>query len=365
MTTFILFAIVLTIAAVGVVVVPLLKRKAGSTEPAVWAAFGATGVLIFGAAALYAVWSNWSWHSTDASGTPQGMVSNLARRLEQNPSDLEGWIMLGRSYSVLQQYELAERAYQRADRLADGKNAEALVGMAESLVLIDEKELDGRAGQYLERALVLDPKSGKAQFYGAAAALRRGNLPLARERFSNLLALNPPDNIKPILEQQIASIDQKLGGAAPASAASGTPSAAGAPTAGTSPGPFGAASADENAAPANAAPAVRVKVTLSAKLTADIPANTPLFVLVRDPRQAGPPLAVKRLTSRFPQTVELTTRDSMLPGHTYTAGQLVEVVARVSRSGSPIGATGDPFGLAAHRVGEGGVVDIVIDHVTP
>jgi hypothetical protein len=110
---------------------------------------------------------------------------------------------------------------------------------------------------------------------------------------------------------------------------------------------------------------VRVKVTLSAKLSDSVPSSAPLFVLVRDPRQAGPPLAVKRLSSQFPQTVELTTADSMMAGHTFAAGQLVEVVARVSRSGSPIGATGDPFGLAAHRVGEGGVVDIVIDHVTP
>ncbi len=110
---------------------------------------------------------------------------------------------------------------------------------------------------------------------------------------------------------------------------------------------------------------MRIKVTLSAKLSDAVPADAPLFVLVRDPRQAGPPLAVKRLSSHFPQTVELTTADSMLAGHTYTAGQLVEVVARVSRSGSPVGASGDPFGLASHRVGEGGVVDIVIDHVTP
>ena len=80
---------------------------------------------------------------------------------------------------------------------------------------------------------------------------------------------------------------------------------------------------------------MRVKVTLSAKLNASVPASAPLFVLVRDPRQAGPPLAVKRLTSQFPQTVELTTADSMLPGHTFAAGQLVEVVARVSQFGQP------------------------------
>jgi cytochrome c-type biogenesis protein CcmH len=360
MTAFIVIAIALTIAAVGVVIVPLLRRRSAAGDPAIWAAFAAAGVLVFGGGALYLVWSNWSWRTTDTSGTPQGMVSNLARRLERNPDDLQGWLMLGRSYAVLEQYELSERAYQRADRLAGGQNAEALVGMAEALILIDEKELDGRAGQYLEKALQLDPKSGKAQFYGAAAAMRRGDLRLARERFSNLLALNPPANVRPVLEQQIAAIDQQLNGGV-------TPSAQGKTGTGNAPPATASDKADANGGPAaaGAAPPVRVKVTLSAKLSAEVPSSAPLFVLVRDPRQAGPPLAVKRLASHFPQTVELTTADSMLPGHTYAAGQLVEVVARVSRSGSPIGASGDPFGLAAHRVGEGGVVDIVIDHVTP
>ena len=34
--------------------------------------------------------------------------------------------MLGRSYVVLQEYPLALRAFERADRLSGGKNAEAL-----------------------------------------------------------------------------------------------------------------------------------------------------------------------------------------------------------------------------------------------
>ena len=76
-------------------------------------------------------------------------------------------------------------------------------------------ELDGRAGRLFEQALALDPHSGKALFYGAAAALRRGDLPLARERFASLLALGPPPNVKPILEAQIAAIDRQLGSGEP------------------------------------------------------------------------------------------------------------------------------------------------------
>ena len=357
MTTFILLAIALTIAAVALVVVPLVRHNTASPSPAIWAAFGATGVLIFGAVALYVLWSNFSWRTPAAGDTPEGMVSTLARRLERNPADMEGWLMLGRSYSVMEQYPLAVRAYQHANELAGGKNAEALVGLGEALVMGDESQLDGRGGRYIEQALEIDPKSGKAQFYGASAALRRGDLPLARKRFSDLLALNPPANVRPILEQQIAAIDQRLAGGAtqqPGAGANGAPAI-------VQNGNASSAAANSTAA----TPSVRVKVTLSAKLSSAVSSSAPLFVLLRDPRQAGPPLAVKRLTSHFPQTVELTTGDSMLPGHTFASGQLVEVVARVSRSGNPIGASGDPFGLAAHRVGEGGVVDIVIDHVTP
>src|SRR5262249_6440289 len=151
---------------------------------------------------------------------------------------------------VLEQYELAERAYARADRIAGGKSADALVGMGESLALLDEKELEGRAGQFFEKALELDPKSGKAQFYGAAAALRRGDLKLARERFTNLLPLKPPERVRPILQQQIAAIDEKLGGGGAASAA------------GASQGSPQSSSQAGGAATAAAAPPVRVKVTV-------------------------------------------------------------------------------------------------------
>ena len=88
--------------------------------------------------------------------------------------------------------------------------------------MMDENELDGRAGRMIEDAIALDPKDAKALFYGAAAALRRNELPLARERFAAILAFNPPANVRPILEEQIAAIDQRLAGGAPAPASQGS-----------------------------------------------------------------------------------------------------------------------------------------------
>jgi len=68
---------------------------------------------------------------------------------------------------------------------------------------------------------------------------------------------------------------------------------------------------------------------------------------------------------RFPQTIELTSSDSMIPGRAFAAGQKVQVVARIARSGNPVAASGDPFGEVAYLVGQDGLVNIVIDRVTP
>jgi cytochrome c-type biogenesis protein CcmH len=345
MLTFVLLATALTLAGVLAVLIPLLRAGAAAEPPAHWAALGAAGVLVLGSAVLYIIWSNWPWHAAAAADSPQAMVARLARRLEHDPDDLNGWLMLGRSYTVLQEYPLAVRAFERADRLSGGRNAEALTGEAEALALIDESELDGRAAKLIEQALTVAPDSGKALFLGAAVAARRGDLPLARERFVKLLATNPPQAVRPMIEQQIVAIDEKL--------ASNTPAGAATQHGSTQP-PTDAIS-----------PVVRVNVTLAPALAAQAAAGAPLFVFVRAAGAGGPPLAVKRLESHFPQSVALHPSDSMIPGRAFAAGQSVQVVARIARTGSPVGASGDPFGEVTYHVGDDGLVTLTIDHLTP
>jgi cytochrome c-type biogenesis protein CcmH len=210
MIVFIILATALALLCVAVIAVPLLKRAPAQPAAAPWTALAAGGVLVVGSVGLYSTWSNWSWRSSPGVESPEGMVERLVHRLNDHPDDLAGWLMLGRSYVALQEYPLAVRAYERADRVAGGHSADALVGEAEALTLTDDSQLTGHAGELIERALAIDPTSPQALFFGAAAAMRRGELPVARARFSKLLTLNPPANIKAILQKEISGIDRQL-----------------------------------------------------------------------------------------------------------------------------------------------------------
>jgi cytochrome c-type biogenesis protein CcmH len=212
MIVFIILAGALAVLCVIMVAVPLLKPVPSKTASARWTALAAAGVLVVGSTGLYAAWSNWSWLKSPGVASPEGMVERLLHRLNDHPDDLSGWLMLGRSYVALQEFPLAVRAYGRADRLAGGRNVEALIGQADALIQMDDSEIEGQAGQLIERALTIDPTSPQALFFGAAAALHRGELPLARARFSKLLTLDPPARVRAILEQEITGIDQKLAG---------------------------------------------------------------------------------------------------------------------------------------------------------
>ena len=224
MIVFLILAGALAVLCVILIAVPLLKPVPSKAATAPWAAIAAAAVLVIGSAGLYTAWSNWSWRQSPGVQSPEGMVERLIHRLNDHPDDLTGWLRLGRSYIALQEYPLAVRAYERADRVAGGHSADALIGEADALTMMDDSQLTAQAGQLIERALAIDPTSPQALFFGAAAALHRGELPLARARFTKLLTLNPPARIKAILEQEISGIDRQQRDRGAAGAGSPDPS---------------------------------------------------------------------------------------------------------------------------------------------
>jgi cytochrome c-type biogenesis protein CcmH len=271
--------------------------------------------------------------------------------LENEPNDVAGWLMLGRSYVALEQFPLALRAYQRADRLESGRNAEALIGMAEAMVLQADGVVDERAGRIFEQALVLAPNSERALFFTGVAAQRRGDAATAIARFQSLLALNPPENIRPILEQQIAVLQAGVGAAAQSA---------------VSPQASSGVQASSGAQAASGAQArVRVSIAIAPVFASRVTPGATLFVFVRKPGQPGPPLAVKRLPAALPVTVELGPEDSMVPGLAISAGDGVEVSAKISADGSATPRSGDVVGRVAYTVGKDGLKPLLIDGLTP
>ncbi len=327
----------LLIVAAGAVAMRLLKSHP-TLRPAIWTAIACMGIIALGATVLYAALSRDPPKKSSKTDSPESMVEGLARRLRAHPGDLNGWLMLGRSYTVLKEYPRAVRAYQQAVRASGGTNADALLGEAQARMSIDHNAITGAAGDLVERALALEPNDPDTLYLAATVALHRGQLTLARTRFGTLLTLNAPADLAQDARIRIASIDQQLG--------------------------RGRAAASPSAPQGAVGPSIRVYLRLAPSLAQRASPNAPLYVFVRDAKQPGAPLAVKRLASHFPQALTLTAADSMMPGHTFSAGERVQVVARIAPSGNPMKASGDLDGQANYRIGATAPVRILIDHVT-
>jgi cytochrome c-type biogenesis protein CcmH len=346
MLAFICIAGALAAGAATLLLLPLLRRREDGQPVAGVTAGAVVFALLLGAGGLYAAFSNFSWsNAPDVANTPASLAAGLAKKLAREPEDLPGWLMLGRSYFELEQYPLAQRAYQRADRLAGGNNTEAIMGFAETLLAQNFEEIRGGAGKMFERVLELEPRNPKALLYAALAAMGRGETAVARDRFTRMLALNPREDIRTIIEKQLSSLAvmeaQQAG------------SQEGEQPGGQTPGQVGGDAQ------------IRVSVSVAPSLRYQVTDASALFVLARDPNQPGPPFAAKRLPLQFPAEVTLSAGDAMLPGRSIQPGQTLEVLARISLAGQPQSASGDPFGQVVYQVGKDGTLKIVIDKLAP
>jgi cytochrome c-type biogenesis protein CcmH len=346
MNTFLVIAAIMAAIAATAVALPLLRNRQSRVLGAV------AGVVVIGAAALlYPLWSNWNWHAPDprqaANPDVLAMVAKLEQRMREQPDDIKGWLMLGRSDAALERFDEAVLAYDHAHRL-DANNVEAMLGLGEAMSLSAGGNITPAAAQLFEQAVTLAPQDPKALLYGGFAAAVRGDRAGARRRWQALKDLHPPQQIEAMLDARIA----ELGPADAAPASGSAASAAAAPA-----GPTAAAS-DSSSAQAT------VNISIAPALKSRLTSEAPLFVFAREPGNQGPPLAAKRLSSSAIGTqIHLSSADSMLPGRVLVAGQRVSITARVSFSGQPMPAAGDLYGELTYEVGRDGARDLVIDRV--
>jgi cytochrome c-type biogenesis protein CcmH len=262
-------------------------------------------------------------------------IASLEARLAEDPDDVEGWLLLARSYRATEQFAQMQRATASALALAPG-SPDVLVEHAESTTLNSaERRFAGPARDLLEQALATNPNPQKALWLLGIAELQAGRPAEAVAWWQRLRTLlDDADPVAQRVDQQIAQAQAQAGmpvapPLAPAAAAAGAGEPAGAE----------AAQAD--------APQLLVTVTLAPALQASVGAGDTLFVFVRAPG-GGPPLAIRRVDApTFPVSLTLGPADRMLAGVQMSTGAEVIVGARISRSGQAQPQPGDLDGEPA------------------
>jgi cytochrome c-type biogenesis protein CcmH len=132
-------------------------------------------------------------------------VAALAKRLEQNPGDADGWAMLGRSYVSLERYADASNAYEKAAELKKD-DADILTEYAFALAMTNGRQLQGRPAELIKQALKIAPENPKVLQLAGTAEFEAKNYKQAIVYWQKLLEMTSGN---PELAQSISKrIDQ-------------------------------------------------------------------------------------------------------------------------------------------------------------
>jgi len=134
----------------------------------------------------------------ERSGQIRSMVEGLAARLEDDPSDIEGWLRLAQSRSVLGEPEAAEEAYRRAME-QEPENTEVLRAFAGSLLGETHPEtrtaaVGDEAADLYRQIIAINPDDPEAHWYLGLAAVQNGVVDDAKSHWQRVLDVLDPDH---------------------------------------------------------------------------------------------------------------------------------------------------------------------------
>ena len=260
-------------------------------------------------------------------------VERLAEKLKEQPDNVEGWVMLARSYVQLGRFGDAVPAFAKAVSLA-GEDAGLLADWADALAVMQNRDLRGEPTKLVERALKADPNNFKALALAGTAAFNTQDYRGAIRHWERLAQVAPPES--PFAAQLQSSIAEarELAGGAVAPAAAATRPAATADAGGGAAAPGGVT--------------LRGTVKLAPAIAKLAQPEDTVYVFARPAEGSRMPLAILRKQVKD-LPIEFAFDDSMAmtPGTRLSAFPKVVVDARVSKSGQAQVAAGDLTGQSA------------------
>jgi cytochrome c-type biogenesis protein CcmH len=352
--------------------------SAGALTAAILAgALPIAAILIYVVLGNFAAFAPTAAQSMAQAGAPGGapheltkeelakMATELSTRLQKEPGDAEGWVMLARTYYMLNRHPEAARAFERAVALLP-QDASLLADYADALGAAQGGTLEGKPMQLVEQALKADPTQWKALALAGTFAFDHKDYAKAVGYWERMKATVPADS--PVAKSIDSSIAEarELGGvpvdalaplAPVAKAPAATPQAPAAKAAAApSPGPVGSSAGVKVAGTVKLAPALASKAS----------PDDVVFVFARAAQGPKMPLAILRKQVRdLPITFTLDDTMAMAPGMALSNFPDVVVGARVSKSGQAMPQSGDLEGISPPvKVGASGIA-IVIEKMIP
>lgn len=324
---------------------PLPSTATG--RPVGWAV-GLSLFVVAVSAAFYYKFGNWqALHMRDlvagsaaAAGADNpsekevlAMVDSLARKMEQNPGDPRGWVLLARSQAALGRISESLAAFERAIALSPG-DAQLLADYADTQVMGQQGRFEGKPMDTIRQALKIDPANPKALALAGTGELRLGNRAASLKYWERLRALLEKDSDD---YRQVESIIAEVSGVS------------------------------ETQAPAKGSARVTGQVWLDPALAAKISSSDVLFIYARAANGPRMPLAILKIAvpPKWPQSFELTDAMAMAPGMKLSAFADIVIEARISKSGNAQAQAGDLSGQTEVLKPGADNVKVTISRVLP
>lgn len=273
-------------------------------------------------------------------------ITILEEKLKQNPNDLEGWMMLGRSYLITENFEAAVKTYAKANEITNGANPNILVAYGEAQGFAKDQTFDKQSLSLFEKALQIDPKHERGLWYAGYATYQLKDYESSVNYWQRLMQQVPNDQpeVKKALVAYLNDAKQQAGITI-----------------------TDIGEVEELDETETSGASIVVNVSLADKLQGSIKNSETLFIYAR--AQNGPkmPLALVKMTAGdLPTTVTLDDTVAMMPSMTLSSMEKVEVIARISKSGQAIMQSGDKFGsVQSVSTKQSKTVNVVISENAP
>jgi cytochrome c-type biogenesis protein CcmH len=280
MTAFWLGAAVLVLVALGFLLGPLWRDRVRAGR---WSRSGLITSLALAPAAIGLYFAVTTWNPDAGGGASpeeRSMVTQLAAKLVENPDDVQGWLLLGRSYMVLGEYALGRQAYVEAWKRTPAPDNELKLALGEALILSDRTSLNPEGAGLVEDVLSVEPNNPRALWYGGLIAMEIGQPDVARTRWTRFLAFNPPEEVAQTVRGLLSRLPEEPGSNA-------------------SPGGF----------------ALALNVSLGDGVGAQpIAPRAALFIFARAPNERAPVAVIRESVSGLPGRFSLSDSNVMIAG---------------------------------------------------